>query len=157
MSALVDADCSFMLGYYRLSAATGVLLAHANGGTDGMARTMVGAFFVVSGYLMALTLRRNYGFNPIPFYWNRFLRLYPTHTLIAIAIFLLAPSFVETRMGDIPQRDYVPAFLCSLTLTFTCTQFGGPLIGPAWTLPYEILFYLFAPLVFGLRWRRLPL
>jgi peptidoglycan/LPS O-acetylase OafA/YrhL len=30
------------------------------------------------------------------------------------------------------------------------------LIGPAWTLSYEILFYLFAPLVFGLRRRELP-
>lgn len=149
-----------MLGYYRLLAASGVLLAHANGGTDGMSRTMVGAFFVVSGYLMGLTLSRNYGRNPLPFYWNRFLRLYPMHTFVALAVFVLAPSFANIRMGELPQQEHLSAFSHSLTLTFTYTQANGPtpgmLIGPAWTLPYEILFYLFAPLVFGLRRRELP-
>lgn len=150
-----------MLGYYRLLACLGVLIAHSSGGTDGMSRTMVGAFFVVSGYLMGLTLSRNYGRNPLPFYWNRFLRLYPIHTVVALAVFVLAPSFTNMRMGELPQQEHLSALLHSLTLTFTYTQAVGPapgmLIGPAWTLPYEILFYLFAPLVFGLRWKELPL
>ena len=79
-----------------------------------MSRTMVGAFFVVSGYLMGLTLSRNYGRNPLPFYWNRFLRLYPMHTFVALAVFVLAPSFANLRMGELPQQEHLSAFLRSL-------------------------------------------
>jgi peptidoglycan/LPS O-acetylase OafA/YrhL len=143
-----------MLGYYRLLAASGVVLAHANGGTDGMSRTMVGAFFVISGYLIGFTLSRNYGRNPLPFYWNRFLRLYPMHTFVALAVFLMAPSFASLRLGEITSQESLFSLLDSFTLTFGPNS--GLLIAPAWTLSYEILFYLFAPLVFGFRWRGLP-
>ena len=115
-----------MLGYYRLLAAVGVLLAHTGGGSDGMSRVMVGAFFIVSGYLMALTLSRNYSITPLPFYWNRFLRLYPIHTIVASAVFLLAPWFVNARMGDLPPDEHLAAFARSLTLTFTYHQSTGP-------------------------------
>lgn len=110
---------------------------------------------------MTLTLNLNYGINPLPFYWNRFLRLYPMHAFVALAVFILAPSFTVTRMGDLPPQEHLFAFLKSLTLMFSYTQTTGPspgmLIGPAWTLPYEILFYLFAPFVIGLRFNRLPI
>ena len=150
-----------MLGYYRLLAAVGVLMAHVGGFvSDGVSRAMVSAFFIVSGYLMALTLSQNYGANPLPFYWNRFLRLYPVHTLIATTTFVLAPGFVVLRMGGLPPDQYIPAFMETLLLAFDYQQVVGPtkgmLIGPAWTLPYEILFYLFAPLIFGLRVGRIP-
>lgn len=150
-----------MLGYYRLLLAAGVVLAHAGGGADSMSRSMVGAFFIVSGYLMALTLSGNYGGNPLPFYWNRFLRVYPMHTIVALAVFLLAPWFVSERMGTLPPEAHLTTFARTLMLTFSYDQPAGPtdgmLVGPAWTLPYEILFYLLAPLVYGLRYRALPL
>lgn len=150
-----------MLGHYRFLAASGVVLAHASGGTDGMSRTMVSAFFIVSGYLMALTLDKNYSVNPLPFYWNRFLRLYPMHTLIALSVFIMAPWFVTARMGSLLADQYFWKFLETLTLTFSYHQIAGPsegmLVGPAWTLPYELLFYLLAPLIFGFHWKRIPL
>ncbi|MBR0566029.1 acyltransferase [Azoarcus sp. L1K30] len=142
-----------MLGYYRLTAAIGVLIAHANLGSDSMSRAMVGAFFILSGYLMAMTLSGNYSGNPLPFYWNRFLRIYPMHTIVALAIFVLTPSFAREVLGSGPTEDYVTALFGSLTLMFGYQ----PLIGPAWTLPYELSFYLIAPIFLPLRWRSMPI
>lgn len=117
-----------MLGAFRFLLAYGVLLTHVGQASGGVGRTMVSAFFLVSGYLITLTLVKNYD-NPLSFYWNRLLRIYPLHLLtLGVVLIVTAPPLL-TSLGALAL---IPAYAFQVN-------------GPAWTLGYELLFYLFAP------------
>jgi peptidoglycan/LPS O-acetylase OafA/YrhL len=79
--------------------AFGVLAAHASSTHDAVSRSMVSAFFVLSGFLMQLTLSAHYGRNPLPFYWNRLLRVYPCYWLAVVGVALCFPSYAMTRFA----------------------------------------------------------
>ncbi len=145
-----------MLGYFRLMAATGVLMAHvSNFVSDGSSRALVSAFFIVSGYLISLTLLSDpyYRGHPFAFYWNRFLRLYPVYWLVAAATAACGAPWFFQRLGTLSTQGQWGLWLQVLTL-----QLGeaGMLVAPAWTLPYEIGFYLLAPAMVRLQWRSVP-
>lgn len=131
------------MGYLRLLLSLGVLGAHAGVVSEATSRTMVSCFFLVSGFLMALTLDRNYGRNPFPFYWNRILRLYPLHLLISVTILGLLPAYAWSRLTTSEGVNW-GRLGRSLLLLFPD---AGTLNGPAWTLPYELTFYGLAPFI----------
>lgn len=133
-----------MLGYLRLLLALGVVFGHANFVSPGVSRSMVSCFFVISGYLMMLTLDRNYDTDPLPFYWNRILRVYPLYLLVGVLIWLLHPDFIRAVGGG--PIDYHE--LLATGLIWYPTKYNN-VMGPAWTLTYELGFYVFAPLLFA--------
>ena len=134
--------------------------------------TAVQAFFIISGFYIALILDGRYS-STKNFLINRFLRLYPTYIIIAAINFFV----VMTEHGSLPDIFTFPKILSSF-LIFTnatmlfqdLTMFLGlqdgrlhfvanflrsdPVLFPyllipqAWTLGLEISFYLLAPLLF---------
>lgn len=89
-------------------------------------------FFVLSGFIIALVHHGDVG-RPasLPDYaWRRFIRIYPIYW---IALGLLIPLVVLGVIHDVPYP------LADLLLL---PQHQAPLLGVAWTLQHEMLFYL---------------
>jgi len=135
------------VGYLRFSLALLVLVSHAGLASESLSRTAVGLFLILSGYLMQLTLSVNYqrvsGALSIGSYFaNRFLRIFPLYwaTLIFVAISFPAYFFDQSK-------DQL------LGVVLLDHQSAGLVIGPAWTLSYEITYSVLAPFVLflGLR------
>lgn len=138
-----------MLGYYRLALAMGVVIAHGRLIPDSVARTMVAAFFVISGYIISLTLTKNYRSNPLPFYWNRILRIYPLHIIVSAALVGLwaAEAADAIELTWIFRGDAEPGD-AEVIRSFFLTRDDADLFNPpAWSLFYELAFYLVAPLL----------
>src|SRR6218665_759855 len=127
-------------------AALAVVIHHALEIADGTAGgfspewlTTAGAvgvdiFFVISGVIMFHT---SFGLgrqrpNPAEFLWKRILRIYPFYWLC------LAAMVVVEAAGIVKSVD-----VTGLTLLKSFVLWpGDPIIGYAWTLSYEMLFYL---------------
>jgi peptidoglycan/LPS O-acetylase OafA/YrhL len=72
--------------------------------------TAVNAFFIISGFYMALILDQKYGSSPAglkAFAINRFLRLYPLYA----AVFILTIGWYLTRLVMIGDRNPVPGII----------------------------------------------
>jgi peptidoglycan/LPS O-acetylase OafA/YrhL len=97
----------------------------------------VDLFFVVSGFIMAVTTqRRASGAQPASaFLLRRVTRIYPCYLLVTgavLAVFLWRPDLVNS------SEDVRPDVLASFLLL---PQEGLPLLLVGWTLVYEMLFY----------------
>jgi exopolysaccharide production protein ExoZ len=108
--------------------------------------TGVDFFFVLSGFIIAYTNRSDIGERAAlgPYFRKRFVRVYPLYWLIAgTKLALIGANLIP---GGPHERE--PAtILASLLLL---PQSHPPVIGVAWTLIYEVLFYLiFAAII---RW-----
>lgn len=98
-------------------------------------------FFVLSGFIISTVHQNDIGQPGVirSYVWKRLVRIYPIYWLvaggaIALAIFGLPP---ESNLSTIPAKNLLYYFLL-------LPQY--PVLGVAWTLAHEILFYL----VFGL-------
>lgn len=122
----------------------------------------VGGFFVVSGYLIALVLDRRYdrGWHGAQaFYASRALRIYPLYWLLtsAYALVLAAlhalPDYTPARIaGNVTLVPYgVAGMVADRNVSGLANLTDRMLIGPAWTLCYDLLFYLLAPWLFVTR------
>ena len=112
---------------------------------------MVSAFFVVSGYLMMLTLSSNYGTAVVPFYWNRILRIYPLHIVLCCLIWIFFPSFVARASVGIRAHVRGSRHVGhGRAKPLLIPRYAGFFNKPAWTLPFELLYYILAPLIFRL-------
>lgn len=101
-------------------------------------------FFVISGYIMVLTNSRpDRPFSAKQFYKKRFIRIYPIYWLIA-ALYLV----INTVMGS--PYELTPYSLISSLLLLP--DHAPLIIGPAWTLAFEMYFYLIfgIAMIFGL-------
>lgn len=119
----------------------------------------VSGFFVISGYLIALVLDRKYEDGPrgaLGFYASRALRIYPLYWLLFAAYWValvalgtppaLDAGAIAGNLTLVPYgvlgivADRNDSLLRNLTSTL--------LIGPSWTLCYDLVFYLAAPWLF---------
>ncbi|MCH1882687.1 acyltransferase [Agrococcus sp. ARC_14] len=112
-----------------------------------LGRLGIVAFFVVSGYVVGLTLS---GQSARTFVVRRFWRLYPVYW-ITTAIWLTA----WLMLGN-PMPAELGAFAIAVNLTMVQGVIGGwSILTPAWTLGIEIAFYsqsVAAKLVRRLHW-----
>ncbi len=105
----------------------------------------VAMFFVLSGFVMQLAHGKYIGqFDKCkPYFWRRFVRVFPTFWAVLLMVLLASLWFPADVPGD------VLSILKMLLLIPQSQGAGGPpgspLIVVAWTLQYEIVFYL----VFG--------
>jgi peptidoglycan/LPS O-acetylase OafA/YrhL len=122
------------------------------------------AFFIISGFYMAMVLTEKYSAAK-PFYAARFLRLYPAYAAVAafmVLWFVLtsSPTAFTTRLPVSIGEQAVLAFLNIAIVgqdffEFSRNAFGSGyflntqwmLVGQAWSLSSEIFFYALAPFV----------
>ena len=90
-------------------------------------------FFVISGFIMVFTSKFKPCFDANAFFRRRILRIYPIYWICA-AMYLGGHAI----MG-IPYDLDVREFLCALLLL---PDYSSQIIGPGWTLAYEVFFYI---------------
>jgi peptidoglycan/LPS O-acetylase OafA/YrhL len=133
----------------------------------------VDAFFVISGFYMALILSERYDGRVGVFYWARALRIFPMYwAVLAIAWYLRGPPlgehFAQLDLIDTAKVVVASVLLCGHEL-FQFTQIDGGklawdfaragaiqtgnlmLIPPAWSLGIELVFYVLVPFLVKLR------
>ncbi len=134
-----------MFGTYRLFLALCVASMHF-GGADFVGCYAVFGFFVLSGYLMSLTLNKQY--LPAPngrfrFLLNRALRIYPLYWLtviVAAAYLLLYPSTGNIYMPH--DWQHWLSNITTLGMSSVDGQYHIPnLNSVAWSLSSEIIFW----------------
>lgn len=104
----------------------------------GFGKVGVHIFFVISGYIMYLTsFGRPRRFRAKPFFVRRLTRIYPIYWIF-VALYLGAYSVLDT-MPVLSMEDVAGVLLLA-------PGAATLVIGPAWTLSFEVYFYL----VFGI-------
>ncbi|GIP52629.1 acyltransferase [Paenibacillus vini] len=105
----------------------------------------VNLFFVISGYLITQSLLNKKSFRE--FAVNRLLRIYPVFITIHLIIFAVGPVIGYKWMDGIGPGQYVFHFLSNALLL--PGMFPLPIAQiVAWSLSYELFFYIIA----GLAW-----
>ena len=100
-------------------------------------------FFVHTALVLLLSLQRQgeSRWSAIRFYLQRIFRIYPLSVLcIAVALFCRVPWEPDARFEWLPWMDV----LRNLTLTQNFAP-GHPIVGPMWSLPYEMQMYVLLP------------
>ncbi len=143
----------------RLFAASQVVIVHAlhhlgfdqNGPITELLRIFPGVpiFFVVSGFLISASYERSR--NLKKYFVNRFLRIFPALWVCLLMSIALSWSILGFPLLDI---DFFLWFLTQLTMfqfyhPVFLSDFGiGVLNGSLWTIPVELQFYLFLPVMY---------
>ena len=102
-------------------------------------------FFVLSGFLLTLVYARDIG-SPArapSFLWRRAWRLYPSYWIILLLV--MAPALVFDNLREAIPRDplvLLKTFLLIPQHPSVAGPTGAPVLVAAWTLHYEIAFYL---------------
>lgn len=108
-------------------------------------------FFVLSGFSIAYSLNQKP--NIWQFYQRRFIRIYPPYILALVwasLVYLLIYKIIQLSI-DIDLGNVFANFTSiSQNLIFIPT---GSLIIPFWSLVYEVIFYVLAPLLLIRYWK----
>lgn len=133
-------------------------LGEKNLGFLGIGHIAVISFFVLSGYVITWVLKNKYPHNEVgikAFFLGRFIRIYPLYWGILILFITLAFLFSGLKHGQelVPSLSAWRIFGDLLLLPYGFAGFFlesnhyayGMIDLPAWTLPYDLVFYLVAP------------
>lgn len=106
----------------------------------------VDIFFIISGFIMVFISRKKES-DWLSFLENRFLRIYPIYLITLmpfIAIFLIHPEMVNSHTSP-------PSIIKSISLL---PFFNGSYVNlVAWTLSYELYFYILFSISLMLKWK----
>jgi peptidoglycan/LPS O-acetylase OafA/YrhL len=110
-------------------------------------RSGVDLFFVISGFIMVLITRKKWGGkkNSLNFLLHRWARIYPNYWFyffLTFAVVLVQPSFVNASQGG--KFNFLSSF-------FLYPSTSLPLVMVAWSLIYELYFYLLFSLLMRCR------
>lgn len=167
------------MGLLRLLLAAAVVLGHAPGwgGVQGAFPVdplrplppyyAVQAFFVVSGFYMAMLKSRYSEVSVFVFWTNRYLRLAPAYFIVVIATLGLAvvwpdraPPFADYRAEN--QFAALLLWVSNWTMLgadtvelFNTKWSGGLIVSQSWSIGSEIWFYLLVPTLWSLTDRAL--
>lgn len=147
---------------YRAIAAAAVVLHHVAGKLGAQhyfaermpqvfswGRLGVDFFFVLSGFIIAETVKR--APDGIAGAWSfarqRFLRIYPAFWLAFVPTLCVALVAAQSLHSPVTTN---PLDLLRAALLLPFPDGGAPVIGVAWTLHHEVLFYALATLVIAL-------
>jgi len=141
------------VGSLRLLLAVCVLLSHAGvsilGWNPGVVAVI--SFFILSGYVMTLLIRRHYA-SPdriVDFYLDRAARLFPQFLFYCLATaVLITNAEVDSQFLRGCDAYKLALNLAILPLDFFPGLESCMLIPQAWSLGLEMFFYLVVPLVF---------
>ncbi|TDS87840.1 peptidoglycan/LPS O-acetylase OafA/YrhL [Rahnella sp. BIGb0236] len=94
----------------------------------------VDLFFMISGFIISLSTERNT--STFVFITRRFFRIYPAF----LVTFSIGALFVFNSYSN--EQLLRAMFFLHKDYTLESPSFGYNILGPAWTLTYEIYFYL---------------
>ncbi|MCO7512409.1 acyltransferase [Serratia fonticola] len=94
----------------------------------------VDLFFMISGFIIALSTSKAQS-NKIDFSIKRFFRVYPLFIICLTSLIFLNPIYSETEIIR-------SVFLAGTNYSEAAPFFGYNILFPAWTLSYEIYFYI---------------
>lgn len=98
----------------------------------------VDLFFIISGYVMAISLSRSND-TAAHFLLKRLIRIYPLYLILTVLYCLISIITPKLFSNFTLNPEWL---LASLTLTSGFAGFGEPILGQGWTLEFEALFYL---------------
>jgi peptidoglycan/LPS O-acetylase OafA/YrhL len=109
----------------------------------------VAAFFVISGFVMTYSQGEHFGKSgaPLHFAARRFARIVPFYWIITI---IHVASLMHKH--EAPPVDHLVRSLALMPYASNGLPYGFPLLGQAWTLSYEALFYTVFGLALFVRW-----
>jgi peptidoglycan/LPS O-acetylase OafA/YrhL len=108
----------------------------------------VHVFFVLSGYVLALTLARDVSAGRIPrFYVRRVFRIHPPYVAAVLLAWVVSQSVVPRGLPD-PPWARIPAEALPVALAFPSMAFG--LLPVGWSLFVELAQSAIFPLLFAL-------
>lgn len=132
-----------VIGEYSVKDSFGYIISSYFGAVG---HTGVDLFFVLSGYLIYGALIRK-KVNLKIFYKKRIFRIYPTFTAVLILYLLVSIIFKqESKFGNLSAIDsfiYIVKNFFLLPGIFSIK----PIITVAWSLSYEIFYYLATPII----------
>lgn len=119
------------------------------------------AFFVLSGFLLwrpyvNAALGRRVAPATLDLYRRRFLRVYPTHTVVLIVTAVILPlglTIGATKLGRLPVDA---AFANVLLIQGYIPHLVLSGIGPSWTLVVDLAFYALLPVMWWIASRAAP-
>jgi len=98
----------------------------------------VDIFFIISGFIMCYSLKdRVRPADSLHFLKKRVIRVYPIYLLVLI---LFVVQYIARNTGSVDPLLVIGNFL--LAPSFSGSPEYRMLVGPAWTLTYELFFYL---------------
>jgi len=114
----------------------------------------VDLFFVLSGFLIYGSIMGRSKFHFLPYAARRIQRIYPTF-LALLAIYLVL-SLIAPDQSKLPQGLSQASFYFVQNILLLPGMFPiQPIITVAWSLSFELFFYLFIPVaIFGLQLKR---
>src|SRR5438045_2337056 len=117
---------------------------------SGWLATGVDIFFVISGFIMWVSVERRPDMTAGTFLRNRLIRIVPLYWLVSAGVLTMtfaAPQLLHTTVFSAPHA--IASFLF-LPARHPVVGNFWPLLIPGWTLDYEMLFYvLFAAAIAG--------
>ena len=142
---------SYLAEGYRGIAALLVVLFHTNTITAyyfldqnaltlffGFGRAGVEFFFVLSGFIMYIAHNKDFSNRGrlARYFYKRVIRIYPIYILITLAI--VPVFFLSESYGESYHREFIPLVKSLLLLP----QEDLPHLGVAWSLVFEVIFYV---------------
>jgi exopolysaccharide production protein ExoZ len=103
----------------------------------------VDIFFVISGFIIATTAAAQH--NPLDFAFRRALRVFPLYWLVLLAAFV-SSSWIALAPGDRPALDLGTIFAWTYPNWY---------LAPAWSLAFELHFYVAVAVVLAIKPDRL--
>lgn len=102
----------------------------------------VDVFFVISGFIMIYVSKPYVDGRKPPhdFLIRRFIRIYPMYALVTVAVCLINLRYIGPGAFDLRPDRILTSFLFIPSFDQSGKQF--PIVGVAWTLIYEMFFYL---------------
>lgn len=152
------------MGIYRFLLACCVVIEHLSGNqyVSHTGMFAVFGFYVLSGYLITRVLRDTYGFNPITFWSNRVLRLFPLYAIfLAVGLGLIfgtpgAAAFFPAVWKSSPSPMDWLGVLTVFPMGLSPMEWHFRPVPSIWSVGVELLNYA-ALFVFVARSRRAAL
>ena len=144
----IAALCVFLFHIYDMSRKLELIPEDINLPLKGMLISLaagVDIFFMISGYLITLSLIRHA--NVKNFLIDRAVRIYPVFLFLHLCLFAVAPLLHYKWLADISPFMWIMHFFSNLF--FLPGVFDLPLMQlSAWSLSYELAFYLFSSVIY---------
>jgi peptidoglycan/LPS O-acetylase OafA/YrhL len=133
-------------------------LGHPGYGAVGRAGVLL--FFVHTALVLMFSLERlnsRGGSTTIPFYIQRFFRIYPLcwACIVVFVVFQVPPHVVPPHTAGVAYHWGGWRWLAINLLLIQNVTFSSFVSGPLWSLPYEVQMYLALPFIYKLARKRI--